>query len=95
MPDHTKKVILVTPESKFVCCAEGIMNRRDQGRKLVLEISKVSTDYDSNVIYHHRNALPTVEGSDNVSNSDLDMVYKPNIGIIQWTKYLYSMIHWI
>ena len=34
MPDHTKKVILVTPESKFVCQAELIMTRRAQGKKI-------------------------------------------------------------
>ena len=69
MTDHTKKVRLVTPESKFVCHAKGIMTSRYQGRKLV------STDYDSNIIGHHRNAILPDEGSNKVFKPDIDVAY--------------------
>ena len=89
--DHTKKfslvnldkISLVTPGEKFVCHAQVIMNIRDQGRKLGLDISRFSTDYDSNIIGHHRNTLPPDEGNNKVSNPDIDTASKPNIDITQ------------
>ena len=50
-PDHTKHISLVTPEDKFLCHAQVITTSRDQGRKCGLDISRISTYYDSNIIY--------------------------------------------
>ena len=88
MPDQTKNVGLVTPESKFFCHAGGIINRRDQGRTLGLDISRFSTDYDSNIIGHHRNTLLPDEGSNKVYNPDLGTSFKNNLDITQCAKYL-------
>ena len=90
MPDHTKKVSLVTSENRFVCHTEGIMNSRDQGRKLGLDISRVSIDYNSNIIGHHNNMLIPDEGSNKVSKPDLDTASKPNLDITQCAKYLFN-----
>ena len=64
-PDHTKKIRLVTPENislvipdeKFVCHVQVVTTSRYQERNLGLDISSISTDHDSNIIYCHRNAL--------------------------------------
>ena len=90
MPDHTKKVSLVTSENRFVCHTEGIMNSRYQGRKLGLDISRVSIDYNSNIIGHHNNMLIPDEGSNKVSKPDLDTASKPNLDITQCAKYLFN-----
>ena len=57
MPDHTKKVSLVTPERKSVCYSEGVITSREQKRNLLLDISRVFTDYYPNIIGQHRNAV--------------------------------------
>ena len=77
-----------TPEEIFVCHAQVIMTIRDQGSKLGLDILRVSTDYDSNIIGHYRNALPPDEGSNKVSNPDNYTASKPNLGTTQCAKYL-------
>ena len=55
--DHTKKIRLITPEDKFLCHAQVIMTSRDQWRKLGLDISWIYTDYDFDIIGHHRKVL--------------------------------------
>ena len=81
MTDHTKKVRLVTPESKFVFHAEVIMTSRYQGRKLGLDIFRISTYNDSDIIGHLRNTLLPDEGGNKVFKPDIDTASKPNIGI--------------
>ena len=83
MPDHKKKVRLVNTKIKFVCHAEGNMNSSYQGDKLGLYISRVSTDYGSNIIGHHRNALLPNESSNKFFKPDIYMAYKPILDINQ------------
>ena len=86
--DHTNNINLVNPEEKFVCHAQVIMTRRNQGGKLVLNISIISTDYDSNIIGRHRNTLLPDEGSNMVSKPYLNTASKTDIDITQYDKYL-------
>ena len=53
---------LVTPEDKFVRHAQVIMISRDQGRKLGLDISRISPYRDSGITGFHRNAIFTEGG---------------------------------
>ena len=52
-----------------------------------LEISRISTGHDSNIIGRHRNTLLTNEGNNKVSNPDLDTASTLNVDITQCTKY--------
>ena len=90
IPYHTKKVSLVTPESKFVCNAEGILTSREQGRKLGLDISRVSTYYYSNIIGHQRNALLPDEENNKFLKPYIYTAYKNNLEITQCYKYLFN-----
>ena len=87
---NSEKIISITHKEKVVCHAQFIMNCRYQGRKLGLDISRVSTYYNSNIIGHQNNVLPSDEGSNKVSNTDIDMDSKPNISITQYAKYLFN-----
>ena len=97
-PDHIKniilvtleKIILVTTKDKFVCHAQVIMTIRDQGIKLGFDISRISTDNDSNIIGRHRNVILPDDGSNKVSKPDIDTDYKPNIDIIKCDKNLFN-----
>ena len=80
-PDHDKKIILVNPEDKSVYHAQVITTSRYQGRKMGLGISRVSTDYDSEIIGLHRKSLLPDEGRNKSSKSDIDMASKPYLGI--------------
>ena len=84
--DQNIKVRLVNPESKFVCHDGGITTSRDQVRKLGLDISRVSTFYDSNIIGHYRNVILPDGESDKVSKTYLDTDSKPNIDITKCAK---------
>ena len=53
-----------------------------------LDISRISTYHDSNIIGLRRNALLPDEGINKVSNPDIDMVFLNNIDITQCDKYL-------
>ena len=66
------------------------MTIRYQGRKLGLDISRIFIDHDPNIIGHHRNALLTYEGNNNVYKPDFDMASKPNIDITQFNKYIFD-----
>ena len=55
-----------------------------------LDISKIYTDHDSNIIGCHRNALLPDEGSNTVYNPYLDTASKPNLGITKCDKYLFN-----
>ena len=66
-PDQIKYMILVTPEDTFACYSQVITTIRNPGRKSELDISWVYTDYDSNIIVPHRNAVLPDEGRDEVS----------------------------
>ena len=64
-PDNTNNISLVTsddislftPEDRFVWHAQFITTSRYRGRKLGLDISRISTDHNSNIIGCHRNKL--------------------------------------
>ena len=56
-PDHTKIIRVINPEEKFVCNYQVIMTRRDQGREVVLDTSRVSIYYDSNIVGPHRDKI--------------------------------------
>ena len=94
--DHNMKISLVTiddirlvtPEDRFVCHAQFIMTSRDQGRKLGLDISRIFTDHNFNIIGRHMNTLLPDEGSNKVSKPDLDVDSKHNIDITHFSKYL-------
>ena len=81
-------MILVTPGGKFYCHAQVIITRRDQGRKVDLEISRVSTYYDSNIIGRHRISLLPYEGRNKDYKPDIDTYSKPDIDSTKCTKYL-------
>ena len=63
----TEKIGLVTSEDKFVCNVQVIMIIRYQGRKLGLDISRISTDHYSHIIGRYSNALLPDKGSNKVS----------------------------
>ena len=95
-PDHNKNNILFTPENIslvppeeiLVCHSQGIITNRYQGRKLVLDVSRVSADHYSNIIGHHRNALLHDEVSNKFYKPDPDTASKPNIAFAQCDKYI-------
>ena len=87
-PDHTNKISLVTPDDTFSCYSQVITAIRNLGRKLELDISRVSTDYDYNIIGPHRNALFPDDGSNEVSKPVFDTASKPDLVITQCAKYL-------
>ena len=55
-----------------------------------LDISRIFTDHDFNIIGHHRNSLLPDEWINKVSNPDIDTASKPNFYITQCTKYLFN-----
>ena len=55
-----------------------------------LEISRISTNYDSNIICIHRNALLPDEGKNSFSRTDLDTSSKPDLDITQCARYLFN-----
>ena len=55
-----------------------------------LDKYRIYTDYDSNIIVHHRKVLLSDEGSNKVSKTDLDMDSKPNPDMNQCSKYLFN-----
>ena len=55
-----------------------------------LDISRISTDHDSNIIVRHRNVILPDEGSNNVSKPDIYTASKPNLGITQFAKYIFN-----
>ena len=88
--DHTDKIILVNTKDKFFCHFQFIMTSRYQGRKLVLDISRIFIDYDSNTISYHMNALLPGEGINKAYKHDIYMDYKPYLFITQFAKYLFN-----
>ena len=74
-PYNTKKISLFTPENiglvtpgeNFVCNVQIIMTSRYQGRKLGLDISRISTDHYSHIIGRYSNALLPDKGGNKVS----------------------------
>ena len=64
---HTKKITLVILEDKFVCHDQVIMTSKYQRRKLRLDIYRIYTYHDSDIIGCHRNALLPDEGINKVS----------------------------
>ena len=89
-PDHTKQISLVTPEDKFYCRYQLIITSRDQWRKVKLDISRVSTYYDSNILDRHRTAFLTNEGRNKAYNPDPDKDSTPDLDITQCTKKLFN-----
>ena len=88
--DHNKKIQYFNPEEKFVCHAQVLTNRMDQGRNLGIDISSISTDCDSNIIGCHGNALLTYEGRNKVSNPDTYTYSKPDLYTTQCNKNPYN-----
>ena len=66
------------------------MTSKNQGRKLELDIYRISTYHHSNIIGHHRNALLPDEEVYKVSNPGLYMDSKPNLDINHCAKYLFN-----
>ena len=91
-PDHTKKIILVTPKDRFVRNFQVIITNRDQGRKVGLDISRFFTDYDSNIIGNPHNTLLNDERWERAFNNDLDKA--PNLIFTQLSAHSnYSKTH--
>ena len=67
-----------------------ITTTRNPGRKVKLDISRFSTDYDSYIVGPHRNALLPNEGSNEISKPDIYTASKPDLFIPQCAKYLFN-----
>ena len=85
-----KNIISVTTEKCFVSHAQVVVTKRDKGRKVKLDISRVSTNYDSNTIGPHSNALLPDEESNKTSNTDIDTASKPYLHTTQCAKYIFN-----
>ena len=64
-------ISLLTASSRYFA-----MTSKDQGRKLLLDISTTFTNRDSNIIGCHRNAFLTDEESNKVSKPDIETASK-------------------
>ena len=82
------KIISVNNPENFVCHIQVIMTNMDQGRKVGVDISRIYTDYDSNIIGPHMNTILTDEGRNKDSNTGLDKYSKPDIDTTKWSKFL-------
>ena len=80
-PGYTKKMILLYYKEVFVYNAQVIVTSRDKERKLGLYISRISTDFYSNIIGRHRNKLLPDKGRNTISKIDPDKSSKPDLGI--------------
>ena len=55
-----------------------------------LDISRISTYRDYNIIGYHRNVILPDEESNNFSKPGLDTTFKPNLDITQFAKYIFN-----
>ena len=87
-PDQNKIIIIVTPEDKFVCHDQVILMKRDLGMKVVLDTSRISKDYNCNIIDHQRNKFLTNEGINKASKPGLNTASKTDLEITHFTTFL-------